>query len=267
MFKNQYDTDTTTWSPTGRLFQVEYANEAVNNGSAAVGAKCRDYVVLTALKRSPSTELSSYQEKVFKLDDHVGMAIAGLVADGRMLARFLRTECMNYRYMHDSDMPLSLMADMTGEKHQRHIQFSGKRPFGVGLLIAGYDRKGPHLYQTAPSGDVFDFKATAMGLRSQAARTYLEKHFESFPECDLDALILHALKALAAATYGGVELNIKNTTIAIVGRETPFRILTEDEARKYLDGFKIQPEDIPQLPENEEEDEDIIHERPLDVEE
>ncbi|KEG11393.1 putative proteasome alpha 1 subunit [Trypanosoma grayi] len=265
MFKNQYDTDTTTWSPTGRLFQVEYANEAVNNGSAAVGVKNREYVVLTALKRSPVAELSSYQEKVFKLDDHVGMAIAGLVADGRVLARFLRTESMNYRYMHDSNLPLSLMTDMIGDKHQRHIQHAGKRPFGVGLLIAGHDSTGPHLYQTAPSGDVFEFKATAMGLRSQAARTYLEKHFETFPECDCDALIMHALKALAAATTGGVELNIKNTSIAVVGKDTPFTILSEERARKYLDGFKMRPEDIPPEPENEEEE--TVQERPLDVEE
>ncbi|ORC93021.1 putative proteasome alpha 1 subunit [Trypanosoma theileri] len=265
MFKNQYDTHTTTWSPTGRLFQVEYANEAVNNGSAAVGVKNTEYVVLTALKRSPVAELSSYQEKVFKLDEHVGMAIAGLVADGRVLARFLRTECMNYRYMHDSDMPLPIMSDMIGEKHQRHIQVVGKRPFGVGLLIAGYDRTGPHLYQTSPTGDVFDFKATSMGLRSQAARTYLEKHFKSFPECTLDALVTHALKALAAATSGGVELNIRNTSIAIVGKDTPFTVLTEEASRKYLDGFKMRPEDIP--PAAEAEEEETLEERPLDVEE
>ncbi|KAG8347242.1 putative Proteasome subunit A N terminal signature Proteasome subunit [Trypanosoma vivax] len=263
MFKNQYDTDTTTWSPSGRLFQVEYANEAVNNGSSAVGVKGAEHVVLTALKRSPVAGFSSYQEKVFKLDDHLGMAVAGLVADGRVLARYLRTECMNYRYMHDSDAPLSLLADMVGEKHQRRIQFAGKRPFGVGLLIAGYDQTGPHLYQTAPSGDVFDFKATAMGLRSQAARTYLEKHFETFHSCDLDALVIHALKALAAATSGGVELNVKNTTIAIVGKGIPFTILTEEVARKYLTGFKIDPEDIPAIPENEEEAQD----QSLDVEE
>lgn len=266
MFKNQYDTDTTAWSPTGRLFQVEYANEAVNNGSAAVGVKGADYVVLTALKRNPVSGLSSYQEKAFKLDEHVGMAISGLVADGRALSRFLRTECMNYRYMHDSDAPLVMLADIVGAKHQRHIQFAGKRPFGVGLLIAGYDRQGPRLYQTVPSGDVFDFKATAMGLRSQAARTYLERHFRGFPACDLDELVMHALRALGAATSGGVELNIKNTTIAIVGKGTPFTILTEEEARKYLDGFKTRPEDIPAVADNEEDD-DELHEQPPDVEE
>ncbi|PWV11408.1 putative proteasome subunit alpha type-1 [Trypanosoma cruzi] len=100
-----------------------------------------------------------------------------------------------------------------------------------------------------------------MGLRSQAARTYLEKHFESFPDCGLDELIMHALKALAAATSGGAELNIKNTTIAIVGKGTPFMVLTEEAARKYLDGFKMRPEDIPPAPEAEEEE--TLQERSL----
>ncbi|CAJ1014381.1 Proteasome subunit A N-terminal signature/Proteasome subunit, putative [Leishmania lindenbergi] len=265
MFKNEYDNDITTWSPTGRLFQIEYANEAVNNGSATVGVKGKDFVVLAALKRSPVAELSSYQEKVFEIDEHVGMSISGLVADGRVLARFLRTECMNYRYMYDNGMPVNQMANMIGEKHQRHIQCSGKRPFGVGLLLAGHDRLGPHLYQTVPSGDVYDYKATAMGVRSQASRTYLEKHFESFLNCTLDELVAHALKALASATSEGVELNVKNTTIAIVGKDTPFTIFEEESARRYLDGFKMRPEDRVGAADYEEEE--VLHEQPLDVEE
>lgn len=244
MFRNQYDTDITTWSPAGRLYQVEYAMEAVNQGSAAVGAKSNDFVVVAALKRSPTAELSSFQEKVFKLDDHMGMSITGLISDGRNLARFIRTEAMNHRYMQDSSIPIVRVAEMIGAKHQRHIQSAAKRPFGVGLLIAGYDGKGPHLYQTSPSGDIYDFKATAMGVRSQSARTYLEKHFATFPAATLDELVLHALRALASTTPEGVELNIRNTTIAVVGKDMPFTIYSDEGARKYLDGFKLRPEDV-----------------------
>lgn len=128
--KPQYDTDVTTWSPQGRLFQVEYAMEAVKQGSCAVGLKViclarplphalsalllvclrapqtmawcpltlqsNTHVVLATLKRSES-ELSSYQRKVFKIDDHMGIAIAGLTADGRILCRHMRNECLNHR--------------------------------------------------------------------------------------------------------------------------------------------------------------------------
>ncbi|CUG06205.1 proteasome alpha 1 subunit, putative [Bodo saltans] len=268
MFRNQYDTDITTWSPAGRLYQVEYAMEAVNQGSAAVGAKNKDFVVLAALKRSPNAELSSFQEKVFKLDDHMGMAITGLVADGRKLARFIRTEANNHRYMQDSSIPVNRIAELLGEKHQRHIQSAAYRPYGVGLLIGGYDRQGPHLFQTSPSGDVYDFKATAMGVRSQAARTYLEKHFQSFPDTTLDELVLHALRALGSTAPEGVELNIRNTTIAIVGKDTPFAIFSDEGARKYLDGFKMRPEDLAAAEVEEESDNDDGNgERPMDLDE
>lgn len=257
MLKNAYDTDITTWSPAGRLFQLEYANEAVNRGSAAVGIKGKDLTVLATLKGRPVAELSSYQEKVFLIDEHVGMAISGLVADARVLARFLRTECMNYRYMYDSDLPLGQLSEILGSKHQRHIQYAGRRPFGVGLLVAGYDARGPHLYQTYPSGEVVDFKAAAMGVRSQSSRTYLEKHYLSFANCTHDELIVHALKALAAATSEGVELNVKNVSLAVVGKDIPFHIVDEDTARKYLDGLTILPEDRAPVEDPDDEEEGV----------
>ena len=96
---SKYDTDVTTWSSEGRLYQIEYAMEAVKKGSAAVGAKSDTHVVLTALKRSPEEVLASYQEKVFKVDPKMGMAIAGITGDARELAHYMRTECMNNRYV------------------------------------------------------------------------------------------------------------------------------------------------------------------------
>lgn len=264
MLKNAYDTDITSWSPAGRLFQLEYANEAVNNGSAAVGLKGRDVAVLAALKRRPVAQLSSCQEKVFLVDDHVGMAISGLVADARILARFLRTECMNYRYMYDSDLPLGQISEMLSSKHQRNIQHGGRRPFGVGLLVAGYDSRGPHLYQTFPSGEVIDYKASAMGVRSQSSRTYLEKHFMSFVDCSQDELIIHALQALGSATSEGAELNSKNVSIAVVGKDIPFTILDEETSRKYMDNLVIAAENRGVVDDANEEEAPV---QPVDVEE
>lgn len=104
--RNQYDGDITTWSPQGRLFQVEYAMEAVKQGSTCVGLKSKMHAVICAVKRS-SSELSSYQRKVFKLDDHMGIAISGLTADARSLSRYMRNECMNHRYVYETPMSVS----------------------------------------------------------------------------------------------------------------------------------------------------------------
>lgn len=96
MFRNQYDSDVTVWSPQGRLHQVEYAMEAVKLGSATVGLKNTTHAVLIALKRA-SSELSAHQKKIIPIDEHVGITISGLTADARMLSRYMRIECLNYR--------------------------------------------------------------------------------------------------------------------------------------------------------------------------
>lgn len=117
MFRNQYDTDVTTWSPAGRLFQVEYAMEAVKQGAAAVGLRSTSHVVLATVNKAAS-DLSSYQRKVFKIDDHIGIAIAGLTADGRVLSRYLRNECINHAFVYESPLPVSRLAVRLADKAQ-----------------------------------------------------------------------------------------------------------------------------------------------------
>ena len=142
-----------------RLFilQVEYAMEAVKQGSATVGLKSNTHAVLVALKRA-SSDLSSHQKKILPLDDHVGISIAGLTADARSISRWMRTECMNSRYSHDTALPVSRLVEDFGNKMQICTQRYGKRPYGVGLLVAGYDDKGPHIFQTCPSANYFGRK-------------------------------------------------------------------------------------------------------------
>lgn len=232
MFRNQYDTDVTTWSPVGRLFQVEYAMEAVKQGSAAVGVRGPNHAVLATLKRAAST-LSSYQRKIFTIDEHVGIAIAGLNADGRVLSRFMRSECLNHRFIYESPLPVGRLVGMVADKSQVCTQRSWKRPYGVGLLVAGYDSTGPHLFQTCPSGNFWEFHAMAIGSRSQAAKTYLERKFEQFGTCELDELIQHALYAVKESLQEG-ELTGQNCSLAIVGKGTPFKILEDDEVQAHI---------------------------------
>ena len=101
MFRNQYDSDITTWSPQGRIFQIEYAMEAVKQGSAAIGLKSNTHAVLATLKRS-SSELASHQKKIFEIDTHMGIAIAGLTADARVISKYMRTECLNHKFIFDT---------------------------------------------------------------------------------------------------------------------------------------------------------------------
>lgn len=235
MFRNQYDTDITTYSPQGRLHQIEYSMEAVKQGSAVVGLRSKTHVVLATLKRT-SSELASNQKKLFSMDAHVGIAIAGLTADARVLSRFMRTECRNHKYVYSSPVPVTRLVLSVANKCQVSTQRSSKRPFGVGLLIAGYDSTGPHLFQTCPSGNYYEYNAMAIGARSQSAKTYLERKFKEFPDCDLDALCKHAITALqeTVSSSKDTELTTRNTAIAIVGKGQNFKIYEDDAVEPYL---------------------------------
>jgi len=237
MFRNQYDGEPYTWSPQGRLHQVEYALEAVKQGSATVGLKSNTHAVLVALKRA-SSELSAHQKKILPIDSHVGISIAGLTADARTISRWMRTECLNMRYAHDSALPLCRMIEGLGNKMQLTTQRAGKRPYGVGLLVAGYDDLGPHIFQTCPDSNYYDCRAMAIGARSQAARTYLEKFLGEFYECSLEELVKHGLRALRDTLPNEVDLTNKNVSIAVVGKDTDFTIYDDASVEPYLAGIE-----------------------------
>lgn len=235
MFRNQYDTDVTTWSPTGRLHQIEYAMEAVKQGSAAVGLRSKTHVVLAALKRAPS-DLASFQQKIHELDAHCGVALSGLTADGRVLCRYMRGECLNHRFVYESPLAVSRLVSRVADRSQVCTHRSYKRPYGVGMLVAGVDATGPRLFQTDPSGNAYEYVAQAMGARSQAARTYLERTFETYADATVDALCQHALFALKESAQDN-ELTTKNCSLGIagVGDDGRFKLLDGEALKPYLD--------------------------------
>lgn len=237
MYRNNYDTDVTTWSPQGRLFQVEYAMEAVKQGSACVGTTSGTHVVLAALKRSPS-ELASYQQKVFRIDDHVGMVISGLTSDGRSLCKYMRSEALHHKFVFESPIVVERLVADVADKHQRATHSYVRRPYGVGLLVAGYSAgSGPHLYQTAPDGNYYEWHAMAIGARSQSAKTYLEKHYKAHKALSRDELIREAVRALHTCTETDKDLTTENTVIGVVGADEAFHLLEGDEVAPFLVGL------------------------------
>ncbi|PPQ92402.1 hypothetical protein CVT25_008752 [Psilocybe cyanescens] len=243
MFRNTYDSDNTVFSPQGRLHQVEYALEAVKQGSAAIGLRSKTHAVLLALKRSTG-ELASYQQKMFRIDDHVGIAIAGLTSDARVLSNFMRQQAMSSKMIFNRPIPVNRLVSSIADKAQVNTQEYGRRPYGVGFLVIGQDNSGPHLYEFSPSGNSFEYYAMSIGARSQSAKTYLEKHYEEFADCALEDLVRHGLHALRETLQQDKELNVNNTSIGIIGpksehetSETPggaFRILENEAVEPFL---------------------------------
>jgi len=239
MFRNQYDTDVTVWSPEGRLLQVEYAMESVKQGSACIGLRSSTHAVLGALKRSVS-ELSSHQKKLLEIDDHIGVGIAGLTADARTIAKWMRNECLNHKYVYGAPIVSGRLVGDLADRHQRTTQTYVRRPYGVGLLVASCDENGPHLYQTCPSGNIYEYYATAIGSRSQSGRTYLEKIYEGLADMGRDELIMNAVRALTGCVSGDDELTIENGSIAIVGKGENFTIIEGKDLKPYLDRLELE---------------------------
>eukprot|EP00440_Ansanella_granifera_P061097 gb/GFBE01066230.1/.p1 GENE.gb/GFBE01066230.1/~~gb/GFBE01066230.1/.p1 ORF type:complete len:268 (+),score=76.81 gb/GFBE01066230.1/:1-804(+) len=235
MFRNhQYDMDCITWSPNGRILQVEYAMEAVKQGTPVLALRNKTHVVLAAFKRAQS-ELAQHQKKIVKVDEHMAFGLSGLTADAAVLADYMRNECLNHRYVFDAPMNVGRLVAQVADKSQQKTQNSSKRPFGVGLLVAGCDEKGPHLFETCPSGNYFEYYAMAIGGRSTSAKTYLEKYFSEFESCDLDALVKHALEAMNKTTASDQSLTVKNTSVAVISTTSPYRELSEEELQKVID--------------------------------
>lgn len=131
-------------------------------------------------------------------------------------------------------------------------QRSWKRPYGVGLLVAGLDETGPHLYQNCPSGNYFEFMAFAIGSRSQAAKTYLERKFETFMECSKDELVRHGLHAVKESLQDE-ELSSASCSVAIVGIGEPFVILDGKTLQAYIDSLEGGKDDQAAKVEEEEQ--------------
>ena len=237
MFRNQYDNDVTVWSPQGRIHQIEYAMEAVKQGAATIGIKSETHAVLVALKRSQS-DLIAHQKKIEKVAPHVAISIAGLTSDGRALSNFMRTECMHQTFMFNNRLPISRLVSTVSAKMQIPTQRYGRRPFGVGILVAGYDEQGPHIYQLCPSANYYNCKAMAIGSRSQSARTYLERRLDKLKDCDVERLINHALIALRETLPAEQELTLKNCSVCVVGKDTDVKIYENEEVEPFLEGLE-----------------------------
>jgi 20S proteasome subunit alpha 5 len=174
--KSEYDRGVNTFSPEGRLFQVEYAIEAIRLGSTAIGMVCSEGVVLGVERRLNSTLIvPSSIEKIFELDGHVGCATSGIVADARTLVDYAIAEAQNHVFTFAEPMRVESLTQSVCDVILNFGEGDGSknkpmsRPYGVSLLVAGVDDKGPALFHTDPSGTFINYKAKAIGSAAEGA--------------------------------------------------------------------------------------------------
>jgi proteasome alpha subunit len=236
-----YDRGITIFSPDGRLYQVEYAREAVKRGTPSVGIRTADGVVLAADRhaRSPLIERDSI-EKIHEIDDHVGVASAGHVADARQLIDVARRQAQVNRLRYDEPASVEALTKEVTDYIQQYTQTGGARPFGVALLVAGIENGEPRLFETDPSGTPYEWQAVAIGGSREDIQTFLEDEYKE--EMDLEAGIELALRALASINEDGLDATgVDIATIDVESEE--FSTLPEDEVTDRLAEFELRGEE------------------------
>lgn len=249
-----YDRAITVFSPDGRLFQVEYAREAVKRGTTSLGIKSKDGVVLLVDKRSTSKLVESKSiEKIFKIDEHIGVATSGLVADARALVERARVESQISKITYSEAIKVDGLAKKICDMKQLYTQNGGVRPFGSALIIGGVNEDDCKLFETDPSGALIEYKATAIGSgRNEAMEIFEEKYKD---DLSLDEAIDLALDAVYEATDG--KTNEDNVEIAVIEKSTgKYRKLSDEDVKTFVEALlerNDKEEEIEEVSEDDEE--------------
>lgn len=174
-----YDRAITVFSPDGRLYQVEYAIETVRRGTIAVGVKCKDGIVIAVEEKPRKLQISNTAQKIFQIDDHVGVAAAGYIPDARSQVDNARFFSQSNKMIYDEPVEVETIAKHLADQSQQYTQYAGVRPFGVALILGGVVTGKPQLYLTDPSGTYISYDAIAIGSGSDQVTDFLEKTYKN----------------------------------------------------------------------------------------
>lgn len=222
--RSEYDRGVNTFSPEGRLFQVEYAIEAIKLGSTAIGIQTNEGIVLAVERRITSSLLeASSLEKIVEIDSHIACAMSGLTADARTMIDRARVEGQNYWFTYNEPMPVEsvtqAVCNLAMSFGETDSDTTMSRPFGVSLLVAGIDRvdgKGvPKLYHTDPSGTYIQYEAKAIGSGSEGAQSALQDDYHSSLTLEEAAkMSLSILKQVMEEKISSSNVEVATVTMA-----------------------------------------------------
>ncbi|MCL1904765.1 MAG: archaeal proteasome endopeptidase complex subunit alpha [Methanomassiliicoccaceae archaeon] len=226
-----YDRGITVFSPDGRLFQVEYAREAVKKGTTTMGLKFKNGVILIVDKRVPSRLVEPRSiEKIYEIDEHIGCATSGLVADARILVDQARLDAQREKVTYGEKISVEKLVKKICDFKQNYTQYGGVRPFGTALLMAGVDELGAHLFETDPSGALVAYRAGCLGAGRPVVMEMFEKEFKD--DMAYNDAVLLGMRALKAAI--DEEITAQTIEVGVVDQDRKFKRLTESELQGFI---------------------------------
>jgi len=225
-----YDRGVSVFSPEGRLYQVEYAREAVKRGAPGVGIRTKDSVVLASKsgERSPLVVTESI-EKVHKIENDIGSVSAGYTPDGRRLVDQLRLITQKDQIRYGNLAPVNVVSQKIADHLQESTQVGGRRPYGASLIIAGVDETGPRVFEVEPGGTPTEYHAVAEGENRRKIMEYFEEEYDS--ELSTEEAIQLASDALDMFSEGGINKNTLD--VAVISEDESFNQLSTEEVAEY----------------------------------
>ena len=234
-----YDRAITVFSPDGRLYQVEYAIETVRRGTIAVGVKCKDGIIIAVEEKPRKLQISNTAQKIFQIDDHVGVAAAGYIPDARSQVDNARFFSQSNKMVYDEPVEVETIAKHLADQCQQYTQYAGVRPYGVALILGGVVNDKPELYLTDPSGTYISYDAIAIGSGSEQVTDFLEKTYKEDISLDDAATLATAGIYLSSEDKEGTS-HIRMAQIKI---ETGlYEIVSDEQIENYA---KIAKEKYP----------------------
>ncbi|HVX02366.1 MAG TPA: archaeal proteasome endopeptidase complex subunit alpha [Nitrososphaera sp.] len=230
-----YDRAITVFSPDGRLYQVEYAIETVRRGTLAIGIKANEGVVLAVEEKTRKLQINNVTQKIFQVDDHIGVAAAGYIPDARTQVDHARFFAQSNRLIYDEPVDVEGVAKNIADMAQQFTQYAGVRPFGVALLLAGVDKNGANLFLTDPSGTYIGYDAMAIGAGSDQVTDFLEKSYK--PDISLADAASLAVECIYLVSED--KSSTKHLKMAIIDTQTKaMRKVEDEELEKYAAAAK-----------------------------
>ena len=231
MASRGYDMTPTMYSPDGRIYQVEYAIETVKRGTLAIGVRCKEGVVIAVEEKPRALQTSNITQKIFQVDKHIGVAAAGYIPDARVQVDNARFFSQGNKMTYDEPVEVETVAKHLADQCHQFTQFSGVRPYGVALIIAGVDVKGEALYVTDPSGTFVPYSAVAIGAGADEVNDFLDKAYNADLTLeDAGALAVAAINLKAEKKDGVKHVKMAKITSANSSMEK----VSDSDLEKYL---------------------------------